>query len=87
MLAQHEHTDTDTDGVGAVVHDGDTVAGIGLDDCRDPGKDFQSNSFSTRTLEATPTPNGSPSSMVRHHGEFKPNISCSSADRLSRDDP
>lgn len=32
----HERTDTDTDGIGYVVHDSDTVMGVDLDDCRDP---------------------------------------------------
>jgi len=35
-LAYHEKNGTDTDGVGFVVHDGDTVLGLDLDDCRDP---------------------------------------------------
>ena len=35
-LAFHERADTDTDGVGFVVHDGNTVLGLDLDDCRDP---------------------------------------------------
>jgi len=32
----HERSGTNTDGIGYVVHDGDTVAGVDLDDCRDP---------------------------------------------------
>ena len=35
-LAFHERAGTDTDGVGFVVHDGDTVLGLDLDDVRDP---------------------------------------------------
>jgi len=35
-LAYHERAGTDTDGVGFVVHDGDTVLGLDLDDVRDP---------------------------------------------------
>lgn len=35
-VAYHDRDDTDTDGVGFVVHDGDLVVGIDLDDCRDP---------------------------------------------------
>lgn len=35
-LAYHERGGTDTDGVGFVVHDGDTVLGLDLDDVRDP---------------------------------------------------
>lgn len=35
-VAYHECTGTDTDGVGFVVHDGDTVLGLDLDDIRDP---------------------------------------------------
>ena len=35
-LAYHERAGTDTDGVGFVVHDGDTVLGLDLDDCREP---------------------------------------------------
>lgn len=34
--AYHGCEDTDTDGVGFVVHDEDLVVGIDLDDCRDP---------------------------------------------------
>jgi len=34
-LAYHERTDTDTDGIGYVVHENDTVVGVDLDDCRD----------------------------------------------------
>jgi len=35
-LAYHDRDGTDTDGVGFVVHDEDLVAGLDLDDCRDP---------------------------------------------------
>lgn len=35
-LAFYERDNTDTDGLGFVVHDGDTLAGIDLDDCREP---------------------------------------------------
>jgi putative DNA primase/helicase len=35
-LAYHERAGTDTDGVGYVVHEDDTVLGVDLDDCRDP---------------------------------------------------
>jgi primase-polymerase (primpol)-like protein len=35
-VAYHERSETDTDGVGFVVHDGDTVLGLDLDDVRDP---------------------------------------------------
>ncbi len=35
-LAYHERAGTDTDGVGFVAHEGDTVLGLDLDDCRDP---------------------------------------------------
>ena len=35
-VAYHERRDRDTDGIGFVVHDGDTVLGLDLDDCRDP---------------------------------------------------
>jgi putative DNA primase/helicase len=35
-LGYHERTDTDTDGLGFVFSESGTVAGIDLDDCRDP---------------------------------------------------
>jgi putative DNA primase/helicase len=35
-VAYHERTGTDTDGVGFVVHDDNTVLGLDLDDVRDP---------------------------------------------------
>jgi len=35
-VAYHDRGDTDTDGVGFVVHDDDMFVGIDLDDCRDP---------------------------------------------------
>lgn len=35
-VAYHERSETDTDGIGFVVHDGDTVLGFDLDDVRDP---------------------------------------------------
>ena len=34
-VGYHERRDTDTDGIGYVVHEGDTVVGVDLDDCRD----------------------------------------------------
>ena len=34
-LAYHEREDRDTDGVGFVVHEGDLLVGLDLDDCRD----------------------------------------------------
>ncbi len=35
-VAYHERSETDTDGIGFVVHDGDTVLGLDLDDVRNP---------------------------------------------------
>jgi len=35
-VAYHERAGTDTDGIGFVFADSGTVAGIDLDDCRDP---------------------------------------------------
>lgn len=35
-VAYHDGEDTDTDGVGFVVSEGDHVVGVDLDDCRDP---------------------------------------------------
>lgn len=35
-VAYHDSDDTDTDGVGFVVHEGDMFAGLDLDDCRNP---------------------------------------------------
>jgi putative DNA primase/helicase len=53
-LAFHERADTDTDGVGVVVHDGDTVLGLDLDDVRDPDTgDLEA--WADGVLDAVPT--------------------------------
>ena len=53
-VAYHDRDDTDTDGVGFVVHDEDLVAGVDLDDCRDPDTgDLEP--WAVELLEVVPT--------------------------------
>jgi len=53
-LAYHERDSKDTDGVGFVVHEEDTVAGLDLDDCRDP-KTGDLEEWAEDVLDSVPT--------------------------------
>lgn len=53
-LDYHEMGETDTDGIGFVVHDGDMVAGLDLDDCRWPDED-EREEWAGRILDDVPT--------------------------------
>lgn len=53
-VAYHEPSDTDTDGIGYVIHDGDTVAGVDLDDCRDP-ETGDPEAWAHTVVDAVPT--------------------------------
>jgi putative DNA primase/helicase len=53
-LAYHERDSKDTDGVGFVVHEEDTVAGLDLDDCRDP-ETGELEDWAEDVLDSVPT--------------------------------
>ena len=53
-LAYHERDSKDTDGVGFVVHEEDTVAGLDLDDCRDP-ETGELEEWAEDVLDSVPT--------------------------------
>lgn len=53
-VAYHERSKTDTDGVGYVVHDEDTVVGLDLDDCRD-ATTGELEDWASDVIDAVPT--------------------------------
>lgn len=52
--AFHEEGDGDTDGVGFVVHDGDVIVGLDLDDCRNP-ETGEVDEWARGVVEGAPT--------------------------------